>query len=233
MAAMGESSVVRLMYVADIPKPSNDEVRDLSWIHDDPHLIVYDDGTFVLDNDWWLNEEAGTTFPLEVVDHLRRNPRRPVTMAAMQAPRSAAWRTVPTTVLLGRTDQLVTDEEPLGDGPPGRRPILRNRPLRRVSSTRIDQRRRHRSTQPEPGSPIEKLTSRRRDPHPGRTLDARHQCRNKPEHRAGMPVTDSAKSSGAASPPPVAKRTRTSSSEIAATKRTTLSGNGVFTIEPR
>jgi pimeloyl-ACP methyl ester carboxylesterase len=58
-----------------------------------------------------LNEEAGTTFPSEVVDHLRRNPRRPITMAAMQAPRSAAWRIIPTTVLLGRTDQLVTDEE--------------------------------------------------------------------------------------------------------------------------
>jgi pimeloyl-ACP methyl ester carboxylesterase len=50
-------------------------------------------------------------FSPEVVDHLRRNPRRPITMAAMQARRSAAWRTIPTTVLLGRTDQLVTDEE--------------------------------------------------------------------------------------------------------------------------
>ena len=68
---------------------------DLSWIHDDPHLIVHDDGTFVLDNDWWLNEEAGTTFPPEVVDHLRRNPRRPITMAAMRARRSAARCTFP------------------------------------------------------------------------------------------------------------------------------------------
>jgi pimeloyl-ACP methyl ester carboxylesterase len=110
-AAMGESSVVRLIYVADIPNPSSVEVGDLSWIHDDPYLIVHDDGTFVLDNDWWLNEEAGTTFPPEVVDHLRRNPRRPITMAAMRARRSAARCTFPTTVLLGRTDQLVTDEE--------------------------------------------------------------------------------------------------------------------------
>jgi hypothetical protein len=92
-------------------EPSSVQVGDLSWIHDDPHLIVHDDGTVVLDNDWWLNDEAGTTFSPEVVDHLRRNPRPPITMAAMRARRGAAWRIIPTTVLLGRTDQLVTDEE--------------------------------------------------------------------------------------------------------------------------
>jgi hypothetical protein len=148
---MGESSVVRLISVADIPKPSSVEIGDLSWIHHDPHLIVHDDGTVVLDNDWWLNEEAGTTFSPDVVDHLRRNPRRPITMAAMRARRSAAWRTIPTTVLLGRTDQLVTDEE--------RRWATDH--LDDVRFLVTDQRRRHRSTQPEPGSPTVKLTSRR------------------------------------------------------------------------
>ena len=111
LVAEEDSSVIRLIYVADVPMPSDHDVDNLSWIHEDPHVIVRDDGTFVLDNEWWLNEEAGATFSPEVVEHLRRNPRRPITMAAMQARRSAAWRSIPTTVLLGRTDQLVTDEE--------------------------------------------------------------------------------------------------------------------------
>jgi pimeloyl-ACP methyl ester carboxylesterase len=111
LAAEVESSVIRLIYVADVPMPSGDEVDDLSWIQDDPHVIVGDDGMFVLDNDWWLNEEAGATFPPEVVDHLRRNPRRPISLAAMRPQTSTAWRTIPTTVLLGRADQLVSEKE--------------------------------------------------------------------------------------------------------------------------
>jgi hypothetical protein len=95
--------VIRLIYVADVPMPSDHDVDDLSWIHEDPHVIVRDDGTFVLDNEWWLNEEAGATFSPEVVEHLRRNPRRPITLAAMRPHTSTAWHTIPTTVLLGET----------------------------------------------------------------------------------------------------------------------------------
>jgi pimeloyl-ACP methyl ester carboxylesterase len=111
LAAEEKSSVIRLIYVAAVPMPPGDEADDLSWIQDDPHLIVRDDGMFVLDDDWWLNEEAGATFPPEVVDHLRRNPRRPISLATIRPQASTAWRTIPTTVLLGRDDRLVSDEE--------------------------------------------------------------------------------------------------------------------------
>jgi pimeloyl-ACP methyl ester carboxylesterase len=111
MAAAEETSVTHLIYVGDVPRPASNEDEDVSWIEEDPHIVVHDDGTYVLDNDWWLNEEAGTTFPAQVVEHLRRNPRRPQSMAATQAQTAAAWQNIRTTVLLGREDQLVPDED--------------------------------------------------------------------------------------------------------------------------
>lgn len=77
IAAGGEAPVSHLIYVADVPKKADThEGEDLSWAMDDPHVLVRGDGTFVLDNDWWLNEEAGTTFSTEVLAHLRQHPRR-------------------------------------------------------------------------------------------------------------------------------------------------------------
>jgi pimeloyl-ACP methyl ester carboxylesterase len=111
MAAAGETSVIHLIYICDVPKPSSNEDEDVSWIEEDPHVIIRNDGTFVLDNDWWLNEEAGTTFPPEVVEHLRRNPRRPQAMAVMGPQTAAAWEAIPTKMLLGREDELVPEAE--------------------------------------------------------------------------------------------------------------------------
>jgi pimeloyl-ACP methyl ester carboxylesterase len=111
MAAAGEASVTRLIYVSASPMRPNDHPDDLSWVDQDPHIIARDDGTFILDNDWWLNEEAGTTFPHDVVEHLRRHPRRPVSRETAQPQTAAAWQTIPSTVLMGRDDQLVPQNE--------------------------------------------------------------------------------------------------------------------------
>jgi pimeloyl-ACP methyl ester carboxylesterase len=111
MAAAGEASVSRLIYVSDVPMPPKNHPADLAWIDDDPHVLAREDGTFVLDNDWWLNEEAGTTFTPDVVDHLRRHPRRPVSRQMAQPQTAAAWQTTPSTVLIGRDDPLVPQDE--------------------------------------------------------------------------------------------------------------------------
>ena len=104
IAADSEPSVTRLVYVNNVPAP----VRDFGysdWIDQDPHVLTYPDGTFALDNDWWLNEDDGPTFPPEVLSHLRRHARRRVTRKSMSDPQpAAAWRSIPTTVVLGRFD---------------------------------------------------------------------------------------------------------------------------------
>jgi pimeloyl-ACP methyl ester carboxylesterase len=75
LAAAGEESVSRLIYVSDIPRPAGFPGDDLGWIDADPHMIVRPDGRFVLDNDLWLKDE-GETFPEEVCEHFRDHPRR-------------------------------------------------------------------------------------------------------------------------------------------------------------
>jgi pimeloyl-ACP methyl ester carboxylesterase len=108
VAGAGEASVVRLIYVADLPRPVHDG-EDAGWMLGDEHLLVGPDGRCVLDNRWWLKEEAGTTFPSEVQEHLRRNPRRPVTPGTSTDPQSAAaYEDVATTVLLGADDDLAS-----------------------------------------------------------------------------------------------------------------------------
>ena len=100
-------TVARLVYVSAIPRESHLEEGDLTWIDGDPHVHFLADGTFVLDNDLWLAEEGVRTFPEDVLDHVRRNPRRPVGTAALTEPQTrAAWKTTPTTVLFGRSDEL-------------------------------------------------------------------------------------------------------------------------------
>jgi pimeloyl-ACP methyl ester carboxylesterase len=112
VAAAGEATVTRLVYVAAVPLPIRIQEGDVSWAEADPHVIVRDDGTFVLDNDWWLAEEKGATFSPEVTEHLRRNPRRPASLRIDTDPvLAAAWQEVPTTVLIGRNDELVSAEE--------------------------------------------------------------------------------------------------------------------------
>jgi pimeloyl-ACP methyl ester carboxylesterase len=103
----------RLVYVASIPGPveagSAQEPADLESF---PHLLFPDEETLVLDNDWWLATPEVKAFPAEVIDHLHEHPRRPITKSAVRAPPvREAWRTVPATILLGRSDSLMTDEE--------------------------------------------------------------------------------------------------------------------------
>ena len=65
------------------------------------------DGTWCLDNDWWVTEGEVTSCSPSVLEHLRAHPRRPQALDALLAPQSrASWREVPTTVLLGRDDWM-------------------------------------------------------------------------------------------------------------------------------
>jgi pimeloyl-ACP methyl ester carboxylesterase len=104
VAADGESCVTRLVYVSDVP--SGVRAYGFSdWIDRDPNVLTYPDGTFVLNNDWWLDEEVGTTFPAEVREELRQHPRRSVSRKAMSDPQpAAAWQAIPSTIVLGRHD---------------------------------------------------------------------------------------------------------------------------------
>ena len=111
VAASGEPSVIHLVYVASVPTEPSTNSTDSSWIEADPHLLVDEDGAYVLDNDWWFEAEAKNLFSDEIVEHLRHNPRRRVSIAtATDPPTAAGWKTIPTTVLLGRHDDLISDD---------------------------------------------------------------------------------------------------------------------------
>jgi pimeloyl-ACP methyl ester carboxylesterase len=111
-AAAGEPSVAHLVYIAGIPNPDPDGFPPAgSEAEEDPHILVFDDGTFVLDNDWWLNEEAGRTMPSHVLAHLREHPRRPASSATWSDPSTAAaWDSIPVTFIIGRFDDLVPSD---------------------------------------------------------------------------------------------------------------------------
>jgi pimeloyl-ACP methyl ester carboxylesterase len=111
-AAAGEPSVTHLVYIAGIPNPDPGVFPpDGSEAEEDPHVLVFDDGRFVLDNDWWLNEEAGTTMPSHVLAHLREHPRRPAGSATWSDPvTAAAWDSIPVTFIIGRFDALVPSD---------------------------------------------------------------------------------------------------------------------------
>jgi pimeloyl-ACP methyl ester carboxylesterase len=103
----------RLVYVASVPEPAGTatecEPADLASL---PHMLFPDGATVVLDDDWWLASAEAAAFPGEVVRHLREHRRRPVTRSAWLAPAVAeAWRAVPTTILLGRSDSLIPVQE--------------------------------------------------------------------------------------------------------------------------
>jgi pimeloyl-ACP methyl ester carboxylesterase len=100
LAAAGERSVSRMIYVSHTPRSAGFPGEDLSWIDADPLVLVHPDGRFVLDNDLWLKDE-GDTFPEDVCKHFRDHPRRSVTRATHGAQPQAAWETTPTTVVIG------------------------------------------------------------------------------------------------------------------------------------
>jgi pimeloyl-ACP methyl ester carboxylesterase len=104
--------VKRLVYVAAVP-----ERRDLAPADvcpaadlDVSHVLFPDAQTCVLDDDWWLEQGDGATFPAPVVAHLHAHRRRPISLAALLSnPSGEPWRSVATTVLLGRSDSLVPE----------------------------------------------------------------------------------------------------------------------------
>lgn len=111
VAAAGEGSVAHLIYVADVPRLGESERADSSWADEDPHIHALDGGMFVLDDDWWMNEEAGTTMSNEVRAHLHRHRRRPASWAVFDPQKETAWESVPVTVLIGLEDDLLDDED--------------------------------------------------------------------------------------------------------------------------
>jgi pimeloyl-ACP methyl ester carboxylesterase len=99
MAAAGESSVIRLIYIGEIPRR---QIEDPSWIYSDPNVRIGDDGTIRLVGNWWLEDQGAALFTGEVADYLQRVGRRPSSLATLTDPQTAAaWETIPTTVLIG------------------------------------------------------------------------------------------------------------------------------------
>ena len=108
MAAAGESSVIRLIYIGEIPRR---EIEDPSWIYNDQNVRVGGDGTVRLVEDWSRSDEGNPMFTGEVADYLNRVGRRPATLATLtDAQTAAAWETIPTTVLIGRDDSVSEDD---------------------------------------------------------------------------------------------------------------------------
>ncbi len=104
MGAAGESSVIRLIYIGEIPRR---EIEDSSWIYNDSDVRVGGDGTVRLVEDWWRKEEGAPLFTGEVADYVKRVERRPSSLATLTDPQTAAaWETIPTTVLIGRDDSV-------------------------------------------------------------------------------------------------------------------------------
>jgi pimeloyl-ACP methyl ester carboxylesterase len=109
-AGVGEA-VTRLVFVSGLPvtlpeiPPTREEILAI------PHLIDLGDGRFVLDNDWWLEEEAGATFPEEIRAWLRGHPRRPISFCAWAPLTEAAWDTVPSTFIIGTADPTLNEQQ--------------------------------------------------------------------------------------------------------------------------
>lgn len=97
--------VLRLVYVATLPTGTGpDEVPPPHEL-DLSHVVFLDDGTCVLDDDWWLAQEEVGSLPPEVQDHLHDHRRRPITLGAWaESEPRCPWRKVATTLVLGRSD---------------------------------------------------------------------------------------------------------------------------------
>jgi len=100
----------RLVYVAAIPRPSEpvpgDEPPRAS--PNLSHVLLPDEQTCVIDDAWFIAGGSGEEFSPEVIEHLRGHPRRASDIAAFVSPPTReAWRDVPATILLGRSDKLL------------------------------------------------------------------------------------------------------------------------------
>lgn len=105
--------VDRLVYVSSVPEPAQtDSQEESSDLASAPWLLSPDEATVVLDDAWWLSTKEVAAFPEQVIRHLQEHPRRPITRAAWLAPQAAeAWRTVPVTIVIGRSDSLIPPEQ--------------------------------------------------------------------------------------------------------------------------
>jgi pimeloyl-ACP methyl ester carboxylesterase len=104
-------SIDRLLYVGHVPALSDGAALARFDPSEVPWLLTPDDSTVVLDNEWWLNTDQVRAWPDEVVRHLRDHRRRPISRSAwLAAPVAEAWRAVPTTVVVGRSDRFVPPE---------------------------------------------------------------------------------------------------------------------------
>lgn len=95
-----------LEYFSFVPKPPEE---DPTYPTSLPHLLFPDEATVVIDDDWWLGSEEVAGFPEVVRRHLREHRRRPQAKSAflehfLEPQRGEAWRLVPTTILIGRSD---------------------------------------------------------------------------------------------------------------------------------
>ena len=104
------TSVDHLVYVAWVPRPialaPGDEPPELEL--DLSHVLFPDDATCLLDDDWFRTQGVGMSFPPEVQSHLQAHPRRAIALDAfLSPPVGQAWAKVPTTILLGRGDDLI------------------------------------------------------------------------------------------------------------------------------
>lgn len=112
IAAHGMGNVARLVYVSSPPLRLQPDDRDASWVDSMEHMLYDDQGRHALDGDWWLSEDdAGKRLPDDVRAFLKNHPRRYATKKTRSDPVPAqAWAEIPTTVLLGATDNLTGPE---------------------------------------------------------------------------------------------------------------------------
>lgn len=114
LASRPPTPVTHLTYLSCTPRAAGTAGPGTDWIDDHPHLRRTTRGTFLLDEEWWLTQEAGTTFPPEVVARLRAHPRREASLRTetdAYPPGPPGWHDVPTTVVVGRDDPLVPEQD--------------------------------------------------------------------------------------------------------------------------
>mgnify|MGYP003620822692 CR=1 FL=1 len=97
--------IVRLVYVGMFPTGPAAEGTPPPHELDLSHVVFLDEGTCVLDDDWWLAQDEVRSLAPEVQAHLHDHRRRPVALGAWaEGAPTCPWRQVPTTLVLGRSD---------------------------------------------------------------------------------------------------------------------------------
>lgn len=108
----GADRVAHLVYLVTLPAflPSGPQPPPPPG-RDPADLVFGDDGTFVVDEAAFLGDPMARTRDAEAFELLQANPRRPMSFSAFMAPPvREAWKSIPTTVVLGRQDHQTTPE---------------------------------------------------------------------------------------------------------------------------